>query len=313
VVWLLWRFRARKDDDDTVLPTQLHGNTKLELGWTIAPALVLVFVGVFTVATLLDITRTPDDPINIDVYGQQWWWSYEYDVDEDDEIDIITANDLVIPAGEPVVVHIKSRDVIHSFWAPKLNGKRDAVPGRSHDLNLEADEPGTYVGQCTEFCGLSHSYMRVRVIALDRRDYDAWLENQLEDAEAPTSGPAAEGLEIFKTKCSSCHLVEGANEEGEGAFPGEASQVAGVAPNLTHFMTRGAFAGAIFDLWRDQDGDGIVEHDEIGEELNTPALEAWLRDPPGEKPMAPPTRGMPNLELTEDEIDKLVAFLETLE
>jgi cytochrome c oxidase subunit 2 len=151
------------------------------------------------------------------------------------------------------------------------------------------------------------------VIALEPDDYDAWVDHQLEAAEAPPSGPAAEGLEVFKTKCSSCHLVEGVNDEGEGAFPGEASQVSGVAPNLTHLMTRGAFAGAIFDLWRDQDGDGIVEYDEIGKELNTPALEAWLRDPPGQKPMAPPTRGMPNLELTEDEIDKLVAFLETLQ
>jgi cytochrome c oxidase subunit 2 len=316
-VALMVKFRQRKDDDDPALPTQTHGNTKLELGWTIMPALVLAVVGVFTVATLLDITEKPKDALEINVYGQQWWWGYEYDTNGDGAIDIVTANDLVIPEDTNIVLSLRSRDVIHSFWAPKLNGKKDAVPGRVHPLNLYADHPGTYIGQCTEFCGLSHAYMRIRVVALAQTDYDKWVQDQQRPAKMPPSGEAAAGAAIFKTKCSSCHLAEGIDTKEYATFlaqnGGKADQVAGIAPNLTHLMSRGAFAGAIFDLWRDQDGDNIVEQDEIGVDLNRPDLEAWLRDPPGSKPLdADRKRGMPNLGLSEDEINKLVAFLETL-
>jgi cytochrome c oxidase subunit 2 len=310
-VYLMWRFRRRKDDDDSVLPTQTHGNFPLEIGWTIVPALLLVFVSVFTVATLLDVTDEPDGAMEVEVIGQQWWWAYEYDLDEDGEAEIVTANDLVIPAGEPVNLRITSRDVIHSFWVPKLNGKKDAVPGRVHPLTIEADAPGTYVGQCTEYCGLSHAYMRVRVIALPRAEFDAWVEDQEADADMPTEAVAEAGAEVFRTTCSSCHLARGINDD---LNRGSADLISGAAPDLTHFATRGAFAGAIFDLYRDADGDGIVEHDEIGNDLNVPDLEAWLRDPPANKPMAADDRrGMPNFELSEQQIDQLVAFLATLD
>ena len=137
----------------------------------------------------------------------------------------------------------------------------------------------------------------------------------------PTDEEAAAGAELFTTQCSGCHLARGINDdEFEEAGNGEELLVSGNAPDLTHFATRGAFAGGIFNLWLDPDGDGIVESDEIGEGLNRAALEAWLRDPPAEKPMAPvrperrrPVRGMPNLNLQEDQIDQLVAFLPTLD
>ena len=310
IVYLAWRFRRRADDDGS-LPSQLHGNTRLELGWTILPALLLAGIGGASVLTLLDLEEKPDDSMQVTVVGQQWWWEYRYDVDGDGEDDIVTANDLVIPAGQNIDLRIESRDVIHSFWIPRLNGKRDAVPGRSHPLQLEADEPGVYRGQCTEFCGLSHGYMRMRVVALPADEYAAWEEGQLEGAAMPTDDLAAQGLEIFRTSCNACHLVqgEGGNED---IFAG-ASQVAGAAPNLTHFASRGVFAGAVFDLWTDTDGNGEVDIDEIGGRFNAADLKAWLRDPPGEKPMMPPTRGMPNLDLSEEQIDALVAYLETLE
>src|SRR5690606_4437771 len=136
--------------------------------------------------TLLDLEDHPDDALEVTVIGQQWWWEYRYDIDGDGEDDIITANDLVIPAGKAVSLSIESRDVIHSFWIPRLNGKRDAVPGRSHPLLLEANEPGVYRGQCTEFCGLSHAYMQMRVVALSEADYEAWVANQLKGAEVPS-------------------------------------------------------------------------------------------------------------------------------
>jgi cytochrome c oxidase subunit 2 len=317
VLFLVWRFRKRPDDDDS-LPPQVHGNTKLELGWTVLPAIVLAGVGVASVLTLLDLEDRPADAKRVEVIGQQWWWEYRYDVDGDGEDDVVTANDLVIPAGEPVNLSITSRDVIHSFWIPALNGKKDAVPGRVHPLTIEADEPGVYRGQCTEFCGLSHAYMRMRVVALPEDEYAAWEANQREGAEAPKDGTeAAAGMDLFETTCSACHLVEGdggnedyREEEGiEGA-----ALVSGAAPNLTHFASRGTFAGAIFELWDDVDGNGEIDSDEIGEVLNVADLEAWLRDPPGEKPMAAgQSRGMPDLDLTEEQIDQLVAYLETLE
>ena len=135
VLYLAIKFRKRKDDDDS-LPPQVHGNFKLEIGWTILPALVLAAVGAGSVFTILDLADTPKDAQEITVIGQQWWWEYRYDVDHDGKDDIVTANDLVIPAGEPIALTITSRDVIHSFWIPALNGKRDAVPGR--DAGIDA-------------------------------------------------------------------------------------------------------------------------------------------------------------------------------
>jgi cytochrome c oxidase subunit 2 len=326
VVYLVLRFRQRKDDDPDELPGQTHGNTKLEIGWTVLPALLLGFVAFATLATLFDITNTKDDGLTVQVTGQQWWWEFTYDSNGDGKFtdeDVLTANDLVIPAGENVGLEITSRDVIHSFWIPTLNGKKDAVPGRVHPLRLKADEPGTYVGQCTEYCGLSHAYMRQRVVALPQDEFEQWLEDQQSDADRPTGEDAAAGAELFTTQCSGCHLARGINDsEFEDQGGGTELLVSGNAPDLTHFATRGTFAGAIFDLWVDQDGDDIVEADEIGVELNRGDLEAWLRDPPGEKPMHAPAlpdpggekiRGMPNFNLQEEQIDQLVAFLETLD
>jgi cytochrome c oxidase subunit 2 len=323
---LVVKFRRRKDDDDSALPAQTHGNTKLEILWTIVPAVMLAVVGFFTLRTLFEVNERNDDDLTIQVTGQQWWWEYAYDTDGDGEFtdeEVLTANDLVIPAGQNVNLDIQSNDVIHSYWIPALNGKKDAVPGRTHPLRLNADEPGTYVGQCTEYCGLSHGYMRQRVVALEPAEFDEWLGNQQDDAEMPSEEEAAAGAELFTTQCSGCHLAKGINDtEFEEAGDGEELLVSGNAPDLTHFATRGTFAGAIFDLWVDQDGDDIVEADEIGVELNTGALEAWLRDPPAEKPMDAPyvpepgddkVRGMPNFNLQEEQIDQLVAFLATLD
>ncbi len=311
VLFLAWRFRTRRDDDGT-LPEQVHGNFKLEIGWTILPALLLAGVGGASVVTLLDLEKKPADAQEITVVGQQWWWEYRYDVDHDGTDDIVTANDLVIPAGKPISLTITSRDVIHSFWIPGLNGKRDAVPGREHPLELEADEPGVYRGQCTEFCGLSHGYMRMRVVALSASDYADWEANQLKGAQVPTSALAKEGMDTFRTTCTGCHLVSGPGGNAD-IFNGTA-QVSGAAPNLTHFASRGVFAGGVYDLWVDQNHNGEIDIAERGKQLDVANLIAWLKDPPGRKPMYPKgSRGMPNLNLTDEQIKALVAYLETLE
>ncbi len=281
IIFAAIRFR-RRGPDDTAVPEQVHGNTRLEIGWTIVPALILAVIAVPTVATVMRINAQPDDPVVVNVTGVQWWWQFEYP-DEG----IVTANELHVPAGRPVWLRITSDDVIHSFWAPRLSGKRDAVPGRVHTWAIEADEPGRYKGQCTEYCGLSHANMRLVVVAHDEAGWDAWLAAMQQPPDPPTAGGAREGYELFGQFCASCHQVDGQWEEVLPDSP--------LSPNLTHLATRECFAGCIFDMTR-------VE------------LEAWLRDPPGRKPMAPDDgRGMPNLGLTEAQIDALVDYLETLQ
>jgi len=318
VLFIAFKYRKRKDDDGS-LPPQLHGNFKLEIGWTILPALLLAGVGAASVLTLLDLNEFKPDAMQVTVVGQQWWWEYQYDVDGDGQPDIYTANDLVIPEDTPVTLTIQSRDVIHSFWIPALNGKRDAVPGRQSQLAIEADEPGVFRGQCTEFCGLSHAYMRMRVVSLSEADYRSWQDNQLTGASIPSDEDARAGMELFRTTCSQCHLASGPG--GNEAFREEngiegAALVSGAAPNLTHFASRGVFAGSIFDLWVDRNSSGEIEADEIGGTgvFNVADLSKWLKDPPAQKPMAPnQQRGMPDLDLTDAQVDLLIAYLKTLE
>jgi cytochrome c oxidase subunit 2 len=286
-------------------PVQLEGNFKLEIGWTIAPAVLLAVISVFTVATLFELDDAEAGELGdmqITVYGQQWWWAYQYDIDGDGEPEVVTANDLVIPVGEDITLQLESRDVIHSYWVPALHGTRDAVPGRVHTVVVHADEPGIYDGQCKEFCGLSHANMRNRTVALTMADFQTWLDQQQETQPVLEEGDEGfAGQELFVARCSSCHQVNGVVDDVEGS----AAVVARYAPNLTHLMTRGTFAGAMFDLYDEDTG-----------ELDRAQLEAWLRNPPGLKDMYVPAegipRGMPDLALTEEEIDQLVDYLVTL-
>jgi cytochrome c oxidase subunit 2 len=239
--------------------------------------------------------------MKVDVYGQQWWWSYEYDLNGDGKPEIVTANELVIPVDRKVELRVHSRDVIHSFWIPALAGTRDAVPGRTQYLEMEAGQIGVYDGQCKEYCGLSHANMRARAVVLSQSDFDRWLTDQQKDASAPPSGSlAAAGLDVFKTKCVSCHEIRGVDD-----VEGKAALVAGHAPDLTHLMSRQVFASGTFPLYVTNTDGKLV--------FNRNQLEAWLRDPPGQLPMAPDERrGMPNLHLSDTEIDQLVAYLQTL-
>lgn len=333
IVFITWKFRERKDSDPDEFPSQIHGKTTLEIGWTILPALILAGIAVGTVMTIINLNREEPNSIKVQVAGQQWWWQYKYDLNSDGNFDgpedITTATELVIPAGKPVQVTTTSNDVIHSFWIPGLNGKKDAVPGLYNPLKLQADEPGVFRGQCTEFCGLSHANMRMLVRAVSSSDYDAWVRNQLKDHAAdPTNPVAAEGKKVWQALCAQCHVIKGINDAKMKETP--PPLVAGVAPDLTHFMTRGTFAGSIFNLYEPVSSDGqplpmsdVAAAGDPGAVLtggpvntatvNRVTLEAWLRNAPALKPMYPQGgRGMPNLNLTEEQIDQLVAFLETL-
>jgi cytochrome c oxidase subunit 2 len=326
-LFVAFKFRARDEDDYNNFPNQVHGNFKLEIGWTIVPMVGLAIVAVFTVALIFDLAKKPEkDAVQVEVYGQQWWWEYRYDLNGDGNFtDIITANDLVIPAGREVSLHIKSRDVIHSWWAPGLNGKKDAVPGRVHPLTIEADKPGEFIGQCTEFCGLSHAEMRIKVVAMTESDYAAWTEHQQKPFVAPTSEDAKAGWAAFAGQCTSCHELAGMTDPADPSktfeYPKVKNQVSGEAPNLAHLMSRTTFAGGMYDLRRNTPecvalGQNWAQTDDGFEAcFDRTALQAWLRDPPAMKYMkpgetpSPESRGMPNFNLSEAQIDQLIAFL----
>jgi cytochrome c oxidase subunit 2 len=252
VIYIGVRFRDRGDlETEDVIPHQLHGRTTLEIAWTIAPAVLLLGVGLATVVTLGELNaEARPEALKVKVEGQQWWWRYLYDTDDDGQFDdVITANEMVIPVGREISLTEGSNDVIHSFWIPALNGKRDAVPGMTTDWKLQADHPGIYQGTCTEFCGLSHSNMRMVVRAVSPEDFKTWETNQLKPAREPTTALERAGKGVFEQQlCSSCHLIRGVNDEKVHGPQGVISQlVLGVAPDLTHFATRGTFAGSMFN------------------------------------------------------------------
>ena len=272
-----------RDRGDSTEPKQLHGHAKLEVIWTVIPALILAVVAVPTVSTIFDLNECGPDAMQVEVIGHQWWFEYNYPEEE-----IQTANVMVVPVGEEICAVMTSADVLHSFWVPALNGKRYMVPGQETRLRLQADEPGEYWAQCAEFCGLSHSLMRARVQAVEPAEYEAWVTAQQQPASLPEVGtPEFAGWEVFQAKgCVQCHTVEYDDAElsnivPEGAFAG---------PNLTNFASRSVFAGAV-----------LPEEGETYEE----ALKRWLADPPQVKPGS----YMPDLALTEQEIDLLIAWL----
>jgi cytochrome c oxidase subunit 2 len=334
VIYSIIKFR----DKGQPIPKQSHGNPALEITLTIIPALILAVVGVFTFRTVFDLNKTSDTQMIINVTGQQWWWEYDYPTNNEYGITqpIITSGQLVIPVGTKVLLRETSRDVIHSYWIPALNGKRDAVPGRITLNRIEADEPGIYAGQCTEFCGLSHANMRMEAVALSKEDFAKWVANQLKAYAAPAESTLAkEGETVFLNQCSRCHQVNGlTREDGTAVIAAPDENVwSGAAPNLSHLMSRNTFAGAMFDLltpecrtdvWKSESATFGAKYLAGVDEscLNQTDLRGWLRNAPEVKPMyANPAlladtggkyRGMPNLGLSESDIEKLVAYLLTL-
>ncbi len=332
LTYVVFRYRDRGQP----IPEQTHGRPALEIGLTILPALILIGIAIPTVGTVLALNKTSDTECIINVTGQQWWWEIDYPVQDGCggiSEPIITSGQMVIPVDTAVLVRGTSRDVIHSWWIPKLNGKRDMVPGRVQTNRLQADEPGIYAGQCTEFCGLSHANMRMEVIAMEPADFEAWKANQLEAYTPPAAGTdAAAGEAQFISQCSRCHQVNGLLDADGNPIVSRPDEnvYSGAAPNLTNLMTRTTFAGASFDLvieqcrpdvWQAPPGEvGAAYLEGVTPEcLNSVKLREWLRNSPEVKPMyADPNnleatnglyRGMPYLALSEDQIDEIIAYL----
>lgn len=330
VAWLALKNRVKNYDGDDEFPEQITHNNTLEIGWTIGPALILVVVAVLTLTTHIAINDTEANALEVDVAGEstswepkvvvvghQWWWEFRYyfseDVDGDmlgdprnlPPADIVTSGQMIIPTGEEIELLVTSRDVIHSFWIPALNGKRDARPGFYAPWKIEADNPGVYFGQCTEFCGLSHSRMRMQVVAMDGGDFQGWVDQQMQPSVelAGESEAVANGRAAFAANCSSCHRVTGLNDDTYDGAPVESN----AAPDLTHFASRTTFAGGLLNTYNE---DGSFNRDDVS---------AWLRAPEEIKDNAANNlpdgvlpRGMPNLGLSERTISDLVAYLESL-
>ncbi|HEY1696079.1 MAG TPA: cytochrome c oxidase subunit II [Polyangiaceae bacterium] len=263
------RFRASKRPAE---PPQTHGHRGLEVTWTAIP--LAIVIGLFALAARAMAAADPpaDRDPDVVVVGHQWWWEARY------ASGAVTANEIHIPIGTPVLVRVESADVVHDFWVPQLGRKVDAVPGHPTSIWLQADDPGEYGGACAEYCGAQHAWMRTLVVAQPAAEFAAWEAHSRERAPEATTDLAAYGEQEFRTKtCSVCHAVAGQNAPSS------------TAPDLTHFASRTTI------------GAGVMRNDAA-------SLARWLRDPQTIKPGS----HMPDLNLTEDEVTDLTAYLETL-
>ncbi|WP_078391615.1 cytochrome c oxidase subunit II [Shouchella patagoniensis] len=256
------KFRRKEGDDE--LPKQVHGNTAMEITWTVIPVILLIILFIPTVTGTFEFHVDADpaeheDSVYINVTGHQYWWQFDY------EEGFTAGQEVYIPAGERVVFELNAEDVIHSFWVPALGGKVDNIPGISNALWLQADEPGVFLGKCAELCGPSHALMDFKVIALERDDYDAWVEEMSAVETEDTMADAEAGYEVFQENaCINCHAVGG--------------QGTAMGPALTNFGDRQKFAG-VYDFDDDEalanwirdpqsmkQGNNMPDHPEIGDE-----------------------------------------------
>jgi cytochrome c oxidase subunit 2 len=273
LIWILVRDRKREGDDE--IPTQIYGNTRLEVIWTVIPILLVIVLFVMTVQTA-DAVAAPkslSSDLNLRVVGHRWWWEFDYP-----DLGIATANELHIPVGTTVQVSLESVDVIHSFWVPQLSGKTDVVPGQNNTMWLKGDQVGEYLGQCAEFCGTEHALMRFKVIVDSQDDFDAWVANQQKPAYQPQTEDEQAGFkEIDSGACAACHSLDPTEIDTDK-----------VGPNLAHLYSRTTFAGGTFDL-------------------NEENLRSWLKDTQAMKPGN-------DMEITvpPKQIDQIIAYLKNL-
>jgi cytochrome c oxidase subunit 2 len=276
--------RARRDEPampPPILDTKAadHTATRIVAAAVAVTVITLFVLLVESVVAAKNETQSlvSKNPISIQVIGHQWWWEVIYP-NTDPSQQVTTANEIHIPVGIPVVLNTASRDVIHSFWAPNLQGKRDLIPGYTTALWFQADRPGVFRGQCAEFCGLQHAKMAFYIVAEDPAKFQAWMQQQTKAAPVPDNDQKKHGEEVFlQTQCVMCHTIRGT--------------IAGsrVGPDLTHIAGRISLAA------------GTLPN-------NIGNLAAWITDPQGIKPG---NRMPPNL-LPASDLQDLLAYLESL-
>ncbi len=272
LLYTIFRYRRRREGE---LPSQVHGNTRLEVAWTIIPSVILLIIAVPTIQTIFASDAVPPTATQyVKVIGHQWWWEFQYP-----DLGVTTANELHLPVGETARFELASADVIHSFWFPRMGGKMDVVPSRSNHLWFTPRETGEFMGQCVEFCGTEHANMRMRLFVQTPQEFQAWVAQQRADPVTPAPGTtAATGAEVLqRSACVACHTIRGTNARGV------------VGPDLTHVGSRTTLAAGMLD--------------------NTPENMAhWIRDPQGIKPgnkmvLVPPS---------DQDIAAIVAYLQSL-
>ncbi len=268
VTWCLLKYRARAQAPE---PDQTVGNKTIEVTWTVIPLLIVLSLFVLTARAMnkTDPVRKGRPP-DLVVIGHQWWWEARY------PNGATVANEIHIPAGKHLLVRVESTDVIHDFWVPQLGRKIDMVPGHPNEVWLSAGSPGVYQGECAEYCGTEHAWMRFLVIAHPPDEFQQWEKRQLEPHSTPVDAAAARGAQVFLTAtCANCHAIGGT--KAKAAF----------APDLTHLGERQTLAA------------GVMRNSQA-------ELARWLKNPQAIKPGTL----MPNLQLSDVQVSELVAYLE---
>jgi len=277
LVYCIAKFRKRPNDDGRE-PPQVYGSNQVEIAWTVIPVLIVValFMATARVIATVQAVSPGKNAIEVVAIGHQFWWEYRYP-----GLNVVTANELHVPvsdAGHPTTTRIKllSADTDHSFWVPRLAGKTDLIPNHPNEMWIDPQEPGLFLGQCAQYCGTQHAKMLLRVYVQSRKDFDRWIHEQAQPAQ--TSAAVAQGRHVFETTaCINCHAVAGTVANGR------------FGPDLTHLMSR------------DTIGAGIVPNTREN-------LWRWVQDPASMKPGAL----MPPMNLSHQDLDALVAYLESL-
>ncbi len=318
LVYSVFRFRRRTDSEG--IPLQIHGNTTIEILWTVVPAIVVLVIAVLTFRTQAQITRPAEDPIRVTVVGHQWWWEFQYP-----DYDFITANELHIPANRDVELSLQSADVIHSFWAPRLAGKTDVIPGHTNRLVFRPLDEGRALirGQCAEFCGATHAMMGFYVVVEPEQDFEAWATRQQQAAPVPADLPQ---------EAQQTAPEEQVAPEDEGGATTEAAdtpvsavqqeeQLSLEARGYQEFANAGCvgchaingYPGAESRVGPDLSYVGAREHIVAGWLLNTPDnMKRWLRDPNEVKPDNEMGKVIQRGTLTNEQIEALTAYLQSL-
>lgn len=271
------KYRERKDDDGSE-PPQVYGSNQMELAWTVLPVLIVVvlFLSTAQVIHRVQDAQEPKDALQVTVVGHQFWWEYKYP-----QYNFSTANELHVPLSDPshptpTYLSLLSADVDHSFWVPRLAGKTDLIPNHPNTTWIDPHQTGMFLGQCAQFCGTSHANMLLRVYVQSPANFERWVHEQEQPAVNDPSEAAGRALFVAKT-CFACHTIRGTMAMGKAG------------PDLTHLMSRDTIASGILS--------------------NTPEnLRKWIRDPAAVKAGAV----MPKIDMTGDQLNQIVAYLETL-
>ena len=277
LAFVVVRFRSRAEDGTE--PPQVYGSSQVELAWTVIPVLIVLVLFLATARVIFAVQDPvkPSTAVDVTVVGHQFWWEFRYP-----KLGITTANELHIPVSSadhpsPTFLKLMSADVDHSFWVPQLGGKTDLIPNKVNGMWIDPVKPGLYLGQCAQFCGVEHAKMLIRVYVDTPEQFASWAQNQRKPAREDAS--VATGRTIFETEaCMNCHTISGTAATGR------------FGPDLTHLMSRSTI------------GSGIVANDPAN-------LREWIRDPDQFK------KGclMPAMQLSDEQIDAVVAYLSTLQ